>query len=91
MQQFNAIAGQSLIDICLNTYGSLEFLTQLMQDNSVQTINDTVTSGQVFNCNSEVIYSRKFYATNTTNGSSAIHSEGDLFIESEDGQIIISD
>jgi hypothetical protein len=51
MLQFKVISGQSLLDVCLNTYGSFEFLTQLVLENNIQTLNDNVLSGQTFNWN----------------------------------------
>jgi len=45
---FNAIAGQSLLDVCLNTYGSLDFLYKLLQDNGISSLNSEVASGQAF-------------------------------------------
>ena len=48
MLQYKAINGQSLLDICLNTYGSLDFLTKLIQDNGIENANYTPFSGQSF-------------------------------------------
>jgi hypothetical protein len=95
MEQFKAISGQSLIDICLNTYGSLDFLTQLIQDNNIQSINDSVSSGQIFNWNitdSEKIYS--IYSTNNTTFyderflDSIIDDSGNIVIDNSNNHII---
>jgi len=95
MEQFKAISGQSLIDICLNTYGSLDFLTQLIQDNNIQSINDSVSSGQIFNWNitdSEKIYS--IYSTNNTTLyderflDSIIDDSGNIVIDHTNNHII---
>lgn len=48
MTTYTAIAGQSIFDVCLNTYGKLDFLYKLIQDNSFGNINTVVLSGQVF-------------------------------------------
>jgi hypothetical protein len=48
MQTFNAIAGQSIYDVCLQTYGSLDYLFKLMQDNGVPGLNENVSSRQPF-------------------------------------------
>lgn len=48
MRTFKAIAGQSIYDVCLQTYGSLDYLYKLMEDNGVQGLNDDVVSGQTF-------------------------------------------
>ncbi|MDQ2718249.1 MAG: hypothetical protein M3Z26_00605 [Bacteroidota bacterium] len=66
MQQFKAVQGQNLLDVCLNTYGSLESLFQLVMDNDLKNINDTVLSQQVFNWNpsSDTQQVSTTYATN---------------------------
>lgn len=66
MQQFKVVNGQSLLDVCLNTYGSLESLVQLIIDNNIQTINDEVLSGEVFNWNPspDFLPIMPIYATN---------------------------
>lgn len=48
MQTFNAIAGQSIYDVCLQTYGSLDYLYKLMQDNGIAGVNENVYSRQPF-------------------------------------------
>lgn len=45
MQQFNCQAGQSWIDVCLNTYGSINYLSKLLSDNA-QEINVSPKSNQ---------------------------------------------
>ena len=40
MLQFNNVNGQSFIDICLNTYGSLDYLSKLLTDNGIESIDD---------------------------------------------------
>lgn len=48
MRIFNAIAGQSIYDVCLQTYGSLDYLYKLMQDNGIPGLNENVSSRQPF-------------------------------------------
>ncbi len=43
-----AVEGQSIYDICLQTYGSLDYLVKLLQDNNIASINVTPYSGQTF-------------------------------------------
>lgn len=90
---FKAIKGQSILDVCLNTYNSLEFLIQLCQENSIS-LNDSVASGQVFNWNQteDILSIPKFFATELSEEDSmsyALATEGGLYIETEDGQIIL--
>jgi hypothetical protein len=48
MQTYQAIAGQSIYDVCLQTYGALDFLYKLMQDNGIAGVNEPVLSRQQF-------------------------------------------
>ena len=48
MLTYNTVEGQSLWDVCLNTYGSFDFLVKLLQDNSIPNINFSPFSGQSF-------------------------------------------
>jgi hypothetical protein len=48
LQTFNAINGQSLLDVCLNTYGTTDLLYKLLQDNTIPNLNSTPVTGQQF-------------------------------------------
>ncbi|HXS58990.1 MAG TPA: hypothetical protein VN726_22860 [Hanamia sp.] len=48
MLSYQAIEGQSLWDVCLNTYGSLDYIIKLIQDNGVDNVNVYPVSGQIF-------------------------------------------
>ena len=48
MQVFNAISNSTIYDVCLNTYGSLDFLAKLMVDNNFVTVNNYPFNGQAF-------------------------------------------
>lgn len=48
MQVYNAINGQSIFDVCLQTYGGLDFLSKLMVDNGFPNMNSDPYSGQAF-------------------------------------------
>lgn len=48
IQTFNAINGQSMYDVCLNTYGTLDLMYKLLQDNNIDNIGITPASGQAF-------------------------------------------
>lgn len=49
-KNYNAIYGQSIFDVCLNTYGSLDDLFKLLQDSSGTNkgLNDVPASGQLY-------------------------------------------
>lgn len=48
MRTYRAITGQSIFDVCLQTYGSLDYLYKLMQDNGINGVNEDVLSRQPF-------------------------------------------
>jgi hypothetical protein len=49
LKNYNAINGQSIFDVCLNTYGTLDLLIkQLVDSGAGQGIDDVPVSGQVY-------------------------------------------
>ncbi|HWB93508.1 MAG TPA: hypothetical protein VG605_16725 [Puia sp.] len=48
LQKFEAVSGQSVYDVCLNCYGSLDLLYKLIQDNGLDSVNVSPHSRQVF-------------------------------------------
>ncbi len=48
MRTYNAIDGQSLADICMNTYGSMDFFYKLLTDNNISSANALPFTGQQF-------------------------------------------
>ena len=48
MQEYTAISNSTIYDVCLNTYGSLDFLVKLMTDNRFGSIDNYPRNGQVF-------------------------------------------
>lgn len=48
-----ATNGQSIYDLCLMTYGDLKYLTKLIQDNNIVSLNEGNLSGKtiIFNPN----------------------------------------
>lgn len=49
MTAYTSIEGQSLYDVCLNTYGSFDFIVKLINDNNIPNMNYYPVSGYVFN------------------------------------------
>jgi hypothetical protein len=47
-QNYKAVNGQSLLDVCLNTYGTTDLLYKLLQDNSIANLDYTPVTGQAF-------------------------------------------
>lgn len=48
MMNFETISNSTMIDVCLNTYGSLNRLAQLMDENQWTGLNIYPTQGTVF-------------------------------------------
>lgn len=48
MNTFIARDGQSLLNVCLNVYLTLDYLVKLCKDNGISGVNTPVVSGQVF-------------------------------------------
>lgn len=48
MREFYAISGQSLPDVCMNTYGSMDFFYKLLTDNNINNANFIPFTGQKF-------------------------------------------
>lgn len=94
MKTFAAIAGQSLYDVCLQTYGDLAYLFKLMQDNGITGLNNDVFSGQKFiwdetlvvdqQINSAFAANDKYYSTTVDAGGSV------FFVDTVQGGTIIN-
>lgn len=48
MTRFIAVSNSTIYDVCLNTYGTLNLLVKLMDDNNFAGVNTYPTNGQVF-------------------------------------------
>lgn len=48
MLSFKSVNGQSYYDICLNTYGSLDFMSKLLLDNGISDIESQVPTSKVW-------------------------------------------
>jgi hypothetical protein len=49
LKNYNAVNGQSIYDVCLNTYGTLDqLIKQLVESGTGQGVNDVPASGQVY-------------------------------------------
>jgi hypothetical protein len=83
MRTYKAIAGQSIYDVCLQTYGTLDLIYKMMQDNGVNGLNEPVLSGQAFvwdeslvqdqQLNAAFVASGKIYATDVSNYGSVFY------------------
>jgi hypothetical protein len=68
MQIYKAINGQSIYDVCLQTYGSLDYLFKLMQDNAFAGLDDKVISGQEFVWDDSLVINQQVNAAFSATG-----------------------
>jgi hypothetical protein len=68
VQIFYAIAGQSIYDVCLNTYGTLDNLFRLLQDNAFVSLNISPYSGQPFIWDDSLVFSQAINASYAASG-----------------------
>lgn len=76
-KSYSALDGQSIFDVCLQVYGSLDFLFKLIQDSGIDSVNSVISSQQqfiyddtlVFNqgVSNQFLLSGIFYATDSGN------------------------
>ena len=61
MNTYTAVSGQSIYDICIITYGSLDFTVKLATDNGITDLNDTVAPGTVFTYNNSLVVNQALH------------------------------
>lgn len=89
MTPYNAIAGQSIYDVVVQTYGTIDELLKLVQDSGVPNLDAPVVSGQGFTYDETVLTDQAlnvlfqqtgiYYATDVSNYGnvySAVQSSG---------------
>jgi hypothetical protein len=67
MLQYKAVTGQSVFDLCLNTYGSFDLLFKFLNDNNISDVNYVPYSGQVFYWDETLTADQAVNVTSTTN------------------------
>jgi len=55
IKEFTAVSNSTIYDVCLNTYGSLNYLGKLMDDNDHPGADVYPTSGQVFEYDANLV------------------------------------
>jgi hypothetical protein len=91
--------GQSIYDICVQTYGSLDLLYKLIQDNNFPNINTTLQPGTTLQWDSSQITDNSFYGylqRNSLNIGTALTPEEqnaivEQFLLQEDGDLILQE
>lgn len=68
IKTFKAVTGQSIMDICINCYGTLDRLYKLLVDSGVDNINVTPYSGQPFTYDDSLVVDVNVYQSTTLSG-----------------------
>ena len=55
MNTYTAVTGQSMYDICLITYGTLDYLVKLANDNGITDLNNSSLTGIAFSYDNALI------------------------------------
>ncbi|OPZ92402.1 MAG: hypothetical protein BWY74_01597 [Firmicutes bacterium ADurb.Bin419] len=88
MSIFYAVDGSTLFDVCLNTYGSLDFFYKLLIDNNIPNANYTPKTGQAFNYDETLIVDEQTNRTTTLSGikyATAINNNTGVYYKTEEG------
>ena len=89
--KYIAVEGQSIYDVCLNTYGTLDRLRRLMDDSGVENINANPFSGQVFLFDPELVVDdnvRRSQVVSDTRYATAVGKLGGNYYSVVDGGIV---
>lgn len=68
MTTYTSQSGQSIHDVCLNTYATLDLLVKLMQDNNFGGADSIPYSGQVFVFDETLVADQNLTGINTGTG-----------------------
>jgi hypothetical protein len=78
--------GQSIFDVCLQTYGSLDYLYKLIRENDIDNINQTDLKGRAFTFDSSLIEDISLFNQNEDENIRYVTSES--VIPSENGGLV---
>jgi hypothetical protein len=70
--EYTALEGQSIYDVCANTYGDLNKLRKLITDNNIGSVNDQNLARQVFKFDTSLIKDNSLF--NVNNNSNVIYA-----------------
>lgn len=65
IKEFRAVDMSTIYDVCLNTYGNLDFLVKLMTDNDFEGVNSYPVAGQIFLYDDTLVYGLAVQKNNT--------------------------
>lgn len=64
MTKFIAVDNSTIYDVCLNTYGSLDYLVKLMEENNFDGVETMPKAGQEFLFDEEMVVNQHIYLSN---------------------------
>ena len=64
-KEFVSVEMCTIYDVCLNTYGTLNYLVKLMVDNNFNGVNDYPIAGQIFVYDDTLVYGLAQQKNNT--------------------------
>lgn len=67
IREFRAVDMSTIYDVCLNTYGTLNYLVKLMVDNGFAGVNLYPVAGQIFKYDDTLVYGLTQQKSNTVN------------------------
>ena len=65
IREFKAVDMSTIYDVCLNTYGNLDYLVKLMTDNNFDGVNSFPIAGQIFVYDDTLVYGLAQQKNNT--------------------------
>lgn len=92
MRTYKALAGQSIYDVCLQTYGKLDYLYRLMQDNGIMGLDADVYSGQPFVWDENLVLDQQLnaaFAASGVNYATDVSALGSVYyVTNNSGQVV---
>lgn len=67
MTNYKSIQGQSIYDVCMQTYGTLDRLIKLLTDNNIVGTEAPIPIGQLFTFDETLIFDIRTYNNNFKN------------------------
>lgn len=75
MSEYTAVRGQNMYDVCLITYGTLDSLVKLANDNGITDLNDINLSGKTFTYDNSLIVNQLLHQQLNRNYGTAFTGE----------------
>lgn len=83
-KNYNAKLGQSIYDITLNAYGTLDNIVKLLQDSGNQGVNDVPVSGQVYSYDDNLVVDQKVQQLSGIRYATLAGTNGTYYVINQD-------